>query len=110
MRTLLSLFAVILFGAGVRAGDSAADNHSKVIAPYVNDQTFLVAHVDVSRIDFDVVSKYLDAGNVEKVKAVASLAKATFLRSGGKDLYVLMNWANPTGEVLLVAPLGKDAA
>jgi hypothetical protein len=67
-------------------------------------------HVDVSRINFDVLSKYLDTDNVEKNKAVATLAKTTFLRSGGKDLYVLLNWGPPVDEVLLVAPLAEDAA
>jgi prepilin-type processing-associated H-X9-DG protein len=109
MRTTLALFAVVLLGLPVRAADAASEGHAKIVAPYVNDQTFLVAHVDVSRVDVDVVGR-LSGDDVEKVKAVATLAKTTILRSGGKDVYVLMSWANPMDEVLIVAPLSADAA
>src|SRR5438132_7139988 len=111
MRTTLALLAVVLLGLpGARADEAAADAHAKLIAPYVNDQTFLIGHVDVSRVNLEVVAKYLDADNQEKVKAVAALVKTTFLGSGGKDVYVLMNWASPMDEVLVVAPLAKGAA
>ena len=109
MRTIFALFAVGLFGLPVHAGDAASEGHARVIAPYVDGQTFLVAHVDVSRIDLDVLAK-LSGEDLQKVKAVATLAKTTFLRSGGKDVYVLMNWGRPVDEVLLVAPLARDAA
>src|SRR5262249_55866337 len=85
----------------------AAERHAQIIAPYVNDQTFVVAHVDVTRINVDVVAKYLDGQEKEKIKAVAALAKATFLGSGGKDAYVLLNWAHSMDDVLVVPPLAR---
>jgi hypothetical protein len=109
MRTTPAVLAVVLLGLPARADDAAAEAHAKIIAPYINDQTFLVAHVDISRVNLDIVAKYVDADNQAKVKAVAALAKATFLGSGGKDIYVVMNWANPMDEVLVVAPLAKGA-
>jgi prepilin-type processing-associated H-X9-DG protein len=110
MRTVLALFAGALLALPVQGGDAASEGHARAVAPYVDDLTFLIVHVDVSRINFDVLAKYMDTDNVEKNKAVATLAKTTFLRSGGKDLYVLMNWGPPVDEVLLVAPLAEDAA
>jgi prepilin-type processing-associated H-X9-DG protein len=109
MRTTLALLAVVLLGLPVRAADAASEGQATVVAPYVNDQTFLVAHVDVSRVDVDLIAK-LSGDDVEKVKAVATLAKTTFLRSGGKDLYVVMSWESPTDDLLIVAPLANGAA
>jgi prepilin-type processing-associated H-X9-DG protein len=108
MRIYLSLLCVVFLGAAAKAGDG---DKIKIIAPYVDDQTFLVAHVDVSRVDVEVVAKYLEALGAEDVnqaKDIAALAKSKFLKAGGKDLYVLMNWARPMHEFLVVVPIGKE--
>ena len=114
MRTMFSVALLFLVGLSARAADVAADLHLQAIAPYVNDETFLVGHVDVARVDIDLVCSFLEkmgikGNDIDKTKAVASLAKSTFLKAGGKDIHVLMNWANPLEELLMVVPLGEDA-
>jgi hypothetical protein len=109
MRTLLTSFALVYLGLPARADEAAAEEHARVVAPYVNDQTFLVAHIDVGKIDLDVAAK-LTGEDVEKAKALAALAKRTFLRAGGKDLYVVLNWGTGPDEALVVVPLSGEAA
>src|SRR5438105_3091758 len=106
MRTVASLLTVLVLGAPLQAGQTS------VIAPFVDDLTFVAVHVDVPRIDVDVLAKYLDedAGHVAKAKALATLTKNTFVRSGGKDFYVLWSWASPLEEPVIVIPLAKEAA
>jgi Protein of unknown function (DUF1559) len=119
MRVTVPLFVVLALGLSLHAGDSPADRHAKAIAPFVDTQSYVVAHIDVSKIDIDMIAKHLkfldeaapDKGKeLEKVKALATLAKATFLSSGGKDIYAILNWASSLEDILLVAPLNKDAA
>ncbi len=119
MRLSLSVCTVILIALFVQAGDSPSERHAKAIAPFVDSQSYIVAHLDVSKIDIDMIAKHLklldeaapDKGKeLEKVKALATLAKATFLSSGGKDIYAILNWASSLEDILLVAPLSKDAA
>ncbi len=112
MRTMLSIAVLVLVGFSAKAADATSDMHLQAIAPYVNDQTFLVGHIEVGRVDIDLIGSFLEKvgiNDIAKVKAVAMLAKNTFLKAGGKDIYFLMNWANPLEEMLFVVPLGADA-
>ena len=92
MRPVLSALALLCIICPARAGEDA-ERHAKAVAPYVDDQTYICAHIDVSKVNMDLVAKYIDQENMQKVTALVTLAKTTFLRSGGKDLYVLLNWA-----------------
>src|SRR5271165_1308159 len=47
MRIAILLFTLLL-ALPAQAGESAAENHAKAIAPYVDEQTFVVGHIDVS--------------------------------------------------------------
>ncbi len=86
------LFVTVSFFAQfVQAGDPPAERHAKAIAPFVDTQTCVVVHLDVSKLDVDMLAKHLkfldeaapDKGKeLEKVKALATLAKATFLSCG----------------------------
>ena len=108
MRTTLASFALLLLGLSVSAGESAGDRHAKALAPFIDDQTYLIGHLDVSRLDVDFLAKY-SGEDGQKVKAMGTLAKNTFLGAGGKDVYVVLNWASPLQEVLVVAPLAKGS-
>jgi len=113
MRFVLSLFALSL-AMPVLAGESAAEKHAKVIAPFVDEHTYWVGHLDVSKINNDVLSKLMEMfapppTELEKAKTFAATSKSTFLKSGGKDIYMLMNWIDAMDNVLIVAPLAKDA-
>jgi hypothetical protein len=118
MKLRLAISALLLCSLPLLAGDSP-DRHAKALASFVNTETCVVVHLDVSKLDIDALAKHLkfideaspDKGaDLEKVKAVATLAKATFLSAGGKDIYAIMNWASPLEEVVVMAPLNKDAA
>jgi prepilin-type processing-associated H-X9-DG protein len=111
MRIVLPVLAVVLLGFSAQGGDVATEGRTKTIAPYVDDQTYLVVHIDVTRVDLDVVAKYLEALGVENLnqaKDMAAAVKTKFLKSGGKDFYVLMNWAHPIEEYLVVMPMAKE--
>lgn len=113
MRTMLSFSALFLLATSARAADDSAQRHLKNLAPFINDETFLVAHIDAARVDIDLVASLLaktGINNLDKTKAIATLVKNTFLKAGGKDLYVLMNWANPAEEALIVVPISDDAS
>src|SRR4051812_23633492 len=106
MRTLLAL-PVLLLGCFPAAADEAAASgaHAKALAPYVNDQTFLVVHIDASRLDLGTLARALEmvgAENTDQFKAVVTLGRAALLAAGGKDVYFIMNWPQSIEEVLLV--------
>lgn len=78
------------------------------IAPYVDDNTFLVGRIDVTRLPIDAVVQRLEqfAGKARGGEdMVLRQAHRAFVQSGGKHFYVLLNVADGPGEPLLVVPL-----
>src|SRR5262245_8818113 len=73
---------------------------ARIVAPFVDDMTTLVVHVDVSRLKIDPFFKLLDNAGVkdrdlDRAQAVAAAVSDSFLKAGGRDLFVVWNWDAP---------------
>jgi hypothetical protein len=117
--TLHCALCALLFVSPARlnaqpAFDPAA--RAAVIAPFVNDQTIAVAHVDLERIDPAAVVKLLGEvappGDPELPKQLAQIeqglkAVKTMLRGGGiSEIYAIASLHHlPKDPVILVAPV-----
>ena len=122
----LCALCALLFGSpsllyAQTAFDSAA--RAVVIAPFVDEQTIAVGHVDLERIDPAAVVKLLGevapAGDPGLQKQLAQIeqglkAVKTMLRAGGiSEIYAVSSMQDiPKEPVFLVAPVkaGSDAA
>jgi hypothetical protein len=59
MRLTIAFGFLVLLGPALRADDAPAGSPAAAIAPYVDDQTYVVAHVDVSRVNIDMLAKQM---------------------------------------------------
>ncbi|MCI0641489.1 MAG: DUF1559 domain-containing protein [Gemmataceae bacterium] len=116
MKKTLAAFVLVAFCWTGRAGDAKTDGatHGKVLAPYVDEDTFLLVHLDVSRANIEAVFervKELGAPkHMQEGKAVLEGLRGRFLKAGGKDAYALWNWGNAFEDVLVVATVTKDGS
>jgi hypothetical protein len=95
-----------------------AEARARAIAPFVDEQTVGVAHIDLSRIDADAILDWaveigrLEKKELEKPRRALRGWLADFTKAGGKDLYVIVSLAYlPNEQPLVVVPLagGTDA-
>ena len=117
IRIMTGLIAIaILAVVQAPAADPAAA--AKVAAPYLDDQTFAVAHVDLVGLDVDgAVERFAKVAGVNlqqfaDPRRTAGEAVASFRRAGAKDLYVvfsLTDLPNP-GPFVLVPRAGINDA
>src|SRR5436309_3359439 len=93
-----------------------ADARARAVAPFVDEQTVGVAHVDLTRIDAGAllarvaeVAK-LGAEEIEGPKRELGVWLAALARAGGKEMYVVLSLADlPAQPPLVVVPLGAGA-
>jgi hypothetical protein len=84
---------------------------AKFVAPYIDEQTFLIAHVDFSRIKIDSVIDTMcrlipdDKEDLLQGKALAQQVIDSFLKAGGKDVYLGYR-THMRDFVFFVVPLG----
>ena len=118
MRTILhfSLLLVVLSAAVpalAQKFDPAA--RAAAIAPYLDDQAIVVAHVDPARIDpaatIDKITELLPHTAEQKAEAKAGAkTAATFLadfaKAGGRDIYLVVSLADvPKAPMFLIVPV-----
>ena len=112
---LLSLVCV----APVTAGETKFDPDAiaREIAPFRDEQAFVIIHVDLARIDADKLTDKMVELTKDKrddaVKQMASFKKGleTFKDAGGKDIFFVFSLADLPDPGFLVVPLheGTDA-
>ncbi|MHC4176347.1 MAG: DUF1559 family PulG-like putative transporter [Planctomycetota bacterium] len=128
--TAVFLIAVVAAATAPAGEQSDPSARAKRIAPFVDEQTILIAQVDLSRLQVDpIVDKAvelihdlipearteLDQFRAEEKEARAMLKKlqAAFRRAGGKEVYVLFSVADVDFRrdpmPFLIVPLGDDA-
>jgi hypothetical protein len=98
----LSILLLPLVLAGPAAADDkgVAEARAKAIAPYLDDQVFAVAHVDVSRFKVDTTLAKLaelgklDAAEVQPLKKMLSFWLGGFTRAKGKEIYFVFSLAD----------------
>jgi hypothetical protein len=114
-------FAGLALALALAAPVIAADNkfdpdaRARFLAPYLDDQTIAVGHVDVTRIDLEAtlaklaeVSK-LDAKQLALPKQLLAGWLAGFTKAGGKAIYAVVSLADLPDPPLVVVPLEQGA-
>jgi hypothetical protein len=110
---LLALTLAVPAAGGEKKLD--ADARAKAIAPYLDDQTIAVAHVDMTRVDPDALAAKLAELTKDKreevVKQMAQLRSgiAAFKQAGGKDVFFVFSLADMPELPFAVVPLTAGA-
>ena len=115
-------------GKGKSSKKAAAGPDDKLIEPFIAENTFIVARLDVQRADLDAIEKYVTqtvdaaggalaggaAGQGEQMKAaaaeglkVARESREKFTAAGGRHVYVLLD--GESAEWVVIVPLAKGA-
>jgi hypothetical protein len=126
------LFLLAMLSAGTAVAGEQFDPaaRAKTVAPFIDEQTVLIAHVDLSRLDVDpLVDKAvelvrdlvpeaqaeLEAFRREEKQARAGLKglHAAFRQAGGKEVYLLFSVADVDFRrepaPFVIVPLGEGA-
>lgn len=116
---LAALFTTVAWGQALRPS-------AEVLEPFVNDQTVLVAHGDLSKVKpadietfvWSIAEKTVDDADKAKAKdeVHSGFAKfqerlEQFIKAGGRDVYIVQDWArNQPGEPRILIPFYGDDA
>jgi hypothetical protein len=106
---VFTLLAAIQDGPPVEKVD--VESRAKTIAPFLDEQTVAIVHVDVSRINVDAIgdllTKFASATNfqAEAVKVTLKEQVANFLKAGGKEAYLVVSAADLPEAPFLVVPI-----
>ncbi len=110
------LFALSLALPAAAADKFDAEARARTIAPFIDEQTVLVAHLDLTRIDADALSDWagevggLEKKEVEEFRRGLRGALSAFALAGGKEIYVIFSLADlPPGPPLVIVPLAAGA-
>jgi hypothetical protein len=107
------LFSWLFLTASATQADEKFDPaaQARIVAPYIDEQTFLIAHVNFTRIKIDSAVDTLgrllpdDKDDILQSKAMVQQTIDTFIQAGGKDVYIGYR-VNRQDFVFLVIPLG----
>ncbi|MGA2799562.1 MAG: hypothetical protein ABSE63_18420 [Thermoguttaceae bacterium] len=84
---------------------------AKIVTPYIDEQTFLIVHMDFSKVKIDYGMDALarlipdDKEEILESKATLQQMMDSYIQAGGRDIYITIR-ANPRDAVLLVVPVG----
>jgi hypothetical protein len=119
-RTSLALLALLAVVASVRAEDRKFDaaDLAKAVAPFLEEGTFFVAHVDLTRVDPDKLmarAAAVTGGAAKDFEHMASERDRERLKTlrdaGARDVFLIMAIAdlfNKGGAIVLPVPAGAD--
>src|SRR5579862_5018963 len=116
MYRFAALFLVLTATLPALAADRKfdADANAKTIAPYIDERTVAVLHVDLDAIDVDALMKKADSVIKLVPEEKANIAKmlSTFVdtlkKAGAHDYYLVVSLADfPEQGPFSVIPLGK---
>jgi hypothetical protein len=97
------------------AAGADADARARAVAPFLDEQTFAVARLDLTKFDADTLATTLTdlggagADEARDVKESAGHWLGAFRKAGGKDLYVVFSLADFPKVYFAVVPLGEGA-
>jgi prepilin-type processing-associated H-X9-DG protein len=115
VRKLTAFTLTLTLALPVAAGEkSTAENRAKAIAPFLDEQTIAVAHVDLTRFDLTAfLDKVTAGGRIDQTRIGRAQATAwldRFTKAGGKDLYLVLSLADlPQSAPFVIVPLGANA-
>lgn len=116
---ITSLFLLALLAAGPVVAQEKVDAaaRAKAVAPFVDEQTFAVIHVDTTRVQvgplveklFELIPDARD--DKPNAKAEIQQAQDAFRKAGGKDLYLVFSMTDvmQRDPFALIVPLGPGA-
>jgi hypothetical protein len=114
-RWFLSLILAVLVPAAAGAKFDA-DTAARALAPFLDDRTVLVGHVDLTRVDLDKVFARLKEfipdktdKESEQIQKAGKEWLAGFQKAGGSEVYLVFSLVDLFEGPFLVAPV-KDAA
>jgi prepilin-type processing-associated H-X9-DG protein len=101
--------------AAVARADFNPDAHARTVAPFLDNQTIAVLHIDVTRIDIDILCrKVIDMGQIKPEEDMHQKITETgknvrkwlldFNYAGGKDIYVILSLADFPKFFIIVPP------
>src|SRR5262245_47545675 len=106
MQRSAALVLTLLLTAPAAAFDAEA--HARAVAPFLDEQAGVVAHIDLTRLDADKLAARVGAvGKVEArdLEAIVGPVQAlvpALSRAGGKDAYFIVSLADLPVEPPLV--------
>jgi len=125
MRNKLMLIPTLLVAAAFATGGQAEqskydpDALAKTVAPFIDELTIAVFHVDLARVDVDAtfakLKEMLDVkgdGDDELASTRATLGRIVtgFTKAGGTNLYVVVSLADMDREpMLMIVPLSAES-
>jgi len=117
MRTLMALLLFLTLVVPAGGQQLEADARAKTIAPYLDEQTLAVAHVDLSRLDPEALAtKFAELSQDKRPEVAKNMAGfrqglAAFKQAGGKDVFFVFSLADLPNLPFVVVPLyeGSDA-
>lgn len=114
MRYFTPLFLFLIASPFGLAGGKTdrAEELAKTVAPFVDDMTVLVGHLDMTRLETKALFKILESTGVKNkdldvARAVFQTFQTSFREAGGRDVFLVLNWDAPRPEkdFLLIVPL-----
>ncbi len=113
---ILTIAILIIFTAAFAEEKFDPAARAREIAPFIDEQTIVVMHVDFSRVDVDatwgVIAKLLEETEDHDVKELVDVKDKAkewvegFLKAGARDLYLVISLADiPEKPICLVVPL-----
>ena len=123
-RTLAASLVVALFAAATPAAAPKAEYDpaalARTVAPFLDEQTLLVGHADLTRVDvaaafgklFALAGEMPEdlAGELKGARDLAAKFVADMTAAGATDVFLVVSLADvPEEPLLLVVPLGKGA-
>jgi hypothetical protein len=124
------LMSPLLIAAAVLSAPAPAEDfgaaRAKALAPYIDDQTFAVVRIDLTRADPDGLAKLLrefgalDPDDEKEYKPAAARWLSAFKKAGGRELNYVLRFPDPAeapaegrapndDEPFLVVPLADGA-
>jgi hypothetical protein len=117
-RLAVLVVPLLLIAAPAHAADRKFDPDAaaKAVAPFLDDRTVAVAHVDLTRLDADAFAEKIVALTKMKADDIADEKKAatglvqTLTKAGVKDAFLVVSLADlPNEPPFVVLPLEKGA-
>lgn len=118
MRSLLLAFTIgILWPSLAWTGEKRdATALAKTLAPYVDDMTFAIGHLDAKTFDIGSIFKLISGLDIkdkdlDSARAALTKAQTIFRDMGGRDVFFLFNWDAPRmdQDFVVVVPLEGEA-
>jgi hypothetical protein len=121
----IAAIVTIIVAATCAQGQEKVRKHdpqalAAAIAPFIDEQTIVVGHVDLDRVDLDAVMNTLtklvaplstaQKGQLQQVLQIPKMIVGALRKAGARDIFLVVSLADiPDEPVLIVVPLPRGA-